>query len=801
LPSETAFGLAGRIHHILVDEFQDTSRRQHELLRRLIAAWPDRDGRSCFVVGDPMQSIYFFRDADAELFPRVRAVGLEIPGAEPLLFDPVQLKENFRTTGSLVKKLNSVLSSVFAENDGSGVTFSEAIPARNDLLANAPDFKLHLRFSTQELENSGPDASENSAADKPQVNEIVELVRSHMDRVEQARQAGATYRIAIIGRTRSALAPIAEALRQASIPFRAVDLEKLSARPEVLDTIALARALLNPCDRVAWLGVLRAPWCGLSLRDLHALTSGDDPTVAARPVPELLAERISHLSPDGQRAATRLVEALEDVPQIRFTRPSNSTGTRLRNVWQRLGGEQCVDAAARANLDLLWQSLDKLPNAERDLPGPALIAALDKLTARPDPAADSECGVQLMTIHKSKGLEFEVVILPELQAATRKGQSGMLSWLERGLPPGEGTDDSEDVTEFLVAPLQSKGTERSNAKTWVDRVYTKRESQEMRRLLYVAATRARDELHLFAQPVCKRDSSGEWQLTTRSDSLLSTAWPGLKEEIEERFAEWKHNISAEEQGDAAVDSIAAAVESDLLVMPTVQIPTLIRRLPPAFRIAASELQPSLSDPTVVGMSNVELYERHEGGLLTRALGIAVHSLLEHAAHLRSSHGWDETRAALSELLARTTSQIRSAGVDRRQASELAKQALNIATRATSDVNGQWILSPHNDAVSETRWAGIVKGSVRSVQVDRAFRAGESPLSEGTDCWWFVDYKTAYADSPGEGDVRTVLPHLRALFAPQINAYAEVLHKLHGESARIHAGLYYPRMMLFDWWEA
>ena len=102
LPSDAALSVADGIHHILVDEFQDTSRRQHELLRRLIAAWPERDGRSCFVVGDPMQSIYFFRDADAELFPRVREAGLEIPNADPLLFDPVGLTANFRTAKPLV---------------------------------------------------------------------------------------------------------------------------------------------------------------------------------------------------------------------------------------------------------------------------------------------------------------------------------------------------------------------------------------------------------------------------------------------------------------------------------------------------------------------------------------------------------------------------------------------------------------------------------------------------------------------------------------------------------------------------
>src|SRR5580698_5144558 len=105
-PTEAALAVADRIRHLLVDEFQDTSRRQHELLGRLIAAWPQPEGRTCFVVGDPMQSIYFFRGADAELFPRVKALGLEIPGAEPLFFESVALTSNFRASATLVETLN-----------------------------------------------------------------------------------------------------------------------------------------------------------------------------------------------------------------------------------------------------------------------------------------------------------------------------------------------------------------------------------------------------------------------------------------------------------------------------------------------------------------------------------------------------------------------------------------------------------------------------------------------------------------------------------------------------------------------
>jgi ATP-dependent helicase/nuclease subunit A len=798
LPSEAALTVAGMIRHILVDEFQDTSRRQHELLRRSISAWPDREGRSCFVVGDPMQSIYFFRDADAELFPRVQAAGLEVYGNVPLYFDSVRLDVNFRTAADLIEKQNKLLSAVFEEDDGSGIRFAEAKQAPGGDSLRSSQFKLHLRFSGQDDEGTALNESTSNSVEvpeDPQVGEIVALVSSHLKRIEQARSTGKYYRVAVLGRTRTVLAPIAEALREARIPFRAVDLETLSARPEVLDALALARALLNPFDRVAWLGVLRAPWCGLSLSDLHTLTSADVDLILERPIPDLLAERIPLLSAEGRLIATRVLEVLASVPHLRFTSPTSSLGTWLRNVWQLLGGEHCVDDTARVNLDLLWRSLDKLPNGEQDLLGPALDAALSKLTAQPDPEASSECGVQLMTIHKSKGLEFEVVILPGLQAGSRKGQFRLLSWLERGLPADQHADGSEDVTEFLVAPLQAKGFERSGARAWVDRVYAERESQEMRRLLYVAATRARDELHLFARPMCKRDTKGEWILSEPTSSLLATAWPGLKEEAQELFTEWK----AGQTHTATIETIAAADESNLLVMPSPAKPTVLRRLPADFRISPEALRTGESASPIIGM-NDSLYQRHEGGLLTRAQGIAVHSLLEQAAVLREKSDWEETRAALKKSQPIVAARIRSSGLEPNLANQIAANAFEIAVGATHDSAGQWILSPHTDAASEVRWAGVVNDEVRTVQVDRVFRAGAVPHTEKGDCWWIVDYKTAHADDGKNADPSVVLRQLRALFAPQLQAYAEVLRKLHGEAVQIRAGLYYPRLLLFDWWE-
>ncbi len=129
------------------------------------------------------------------------------------------------------------------------------------------------------------------------------------------------------------------------------------------------------------------------------------------------------------------------------------------------------------------------------------------------------------------------------------------------------------------------------------------------------------------------------------------------------------------------------------------------------------------------------------------------------------------------------------------------QALKIVLRAADDPLAQWILAPHTDAANEVRWTGVVAGSLRTVQVDRIFRAGPEPQNAGASAsentWWIIDYKTAHEDSL---DPASALPELRRQFAPQIEAYAAVLRNLHDADVHLCGGLYYPRMALLDWWQ-
>jgi ATP-dependent helicase/nuclease subunit A len=358
-------------------------------------------------------------------------------------------------------------------------------------------------------------------------------------------------------------------------------------------------------------------------------------------------------------------------------------------------------------------------------------------------------------------------------------------------------DAVAEITEFLIAPLQTKGEQSKGSKAWVDRVYRERESQEMRRILYVAATRAREELHLFARPAYKVEANGEFSLVEPAGSLLFTAWPALEEEIRTRFDAWKLAHRVETEAEHEIESLAAAGESQLFITNSAEAPaaasTLLRRLPADYRAAQADrfITPG-AEAAISGLGAARLYARHEGGLVSRALGTAVHALLEELARLRATCDWQAARSALGQFEARTAAEVRGAGIAAKQAAQIASEALRLALNASHDPSGGWILSPHAEAVSEVRWTGVVGGALTNVRVDRVFRAGSAPLADGDEAWWIIDYKTAQADS-------TDVAELRALFAGQLEAYARVLRNLHGDDPVIRAGLYYPRMLVLDWW--
>jgi hypothetical protein len=264
--------------------------------------------------------------------------------------------------------------------------------------------------------------------------------------------------------------------------------------------------------------------------------------------------------------------------------------------------------------------------------------------------------------------------------------------------------------------------------------------------------------------------------------------------VEARFAAWAaataRQDSARQAAQAELFSLAAEAEGNLVAFPA---GTRLRRLPPFFSSFSEESATQAGESAVQASA---LYQRHEGGLLSRALGRAVHLLLEELTGLHAVQPLAEACAALAARAPRAASQVRAAGLDAAAAERLGREALRLALQVAADPVGAWILAPHAEAESEPAWCGFVEGRLRTLRPDRVFLAGENPSEQGSGCWWIVDWKTAEAAS--ESGARS-LAELRAIFAPQLAAYAALLRRLKGNTMPIRAGLYYPRLRAFDFW--
>jgi ATP-dependent helicase/nuclease subunit A len=764
--SELAADVAARWPHLLVDEFQDTSRSQYELFTLIASGWESAGRGSCFLVGDPMQSIYMFRQAEVELFERTRRYGLG-EGTAVVHLTPLQLQTNFRSHAGLVDRLNDIFAQVFGPGTGEEYQVTFAPSKAHD---PAPRGNLGVRVWPS-FSVSRPSTEEKRAAEDAEARQVVSIIQEHWPAVETAKRKHTEFRIAVLVRARTHLDLIARRLRKAEIPFRAVEIEQLVERQEVKDLTALTRTLLHPMDRIAWLSVLRAPWCGLTVKDLHALAGSDTKDYYNQPAMlTLLRERTPLLSTDGQGRAARVLSVLEDA--LRGRHRQVSLAQWVERTWATLGGRACVDRAGYANVHAFFAMLEQLgPGAD------GLEEQIAELCAQPDPAANERCGVHLMTIHKAKGLGFDVVIVPGLGRATRTEAQPLLRWLEqtRLLGPTE-----QEEREFVVAPIGRNG-KQGGIYAWIGELQGRREDDEAKRLLYVAATRARKELHLLGTAIVRR--SNQELSPGPSGTLLGIAWTALKPDFER---------AREEQAPAADPTPQQAEFSFPPASPTIQF----RRLPadwkPREYAAARETEETL-----------EVVERPRGSLAARAFGTVVHALLEDLTRLPGIDAAGVSPAVLDELRSwrpRALAMLRSAGLPQVEAEPQAAEVVRALQGVLQDAKGRWILGARAGAQTETSWSGWTGSEggkiVRTLRGDRIFRAGATPCSAEETHLWIVDYKTARHGASG---LDAFLESEKEKYLHQLEAYAAVMRKVHGESQPLRLALYYPLLTRLVWW--
>jgi ATP-dependent helicase/nuclease subunit A len=723
-PTDTALVLDAELRHLLVDEFQDTSEAQVKLLEALTAGWNRGDGRTLFLVGDPMQSIYRFRNAEVGLFMKVRRHGLRHVGLEPLT-----LAVNFRSTTPVIEWVNESFPRVFPATDDAwrgAVSYAPSVPRIDAGSEGGVRVHALLRRSRQY-----------------EAQQVTAIVR---DRLASAPGA----RVGILVQGRSHLLHVVAELAHAGIEFRATDIDPLGERPAVLDVLALTRAISHLADRAAWLAVLRAPWCGLTLHALYSLVGDDrDATIV-----ELLADPSRRARLAGTDRAR--LENTWQVMQAALTE-LRRFGLRdaVERAWNALGGAATL-SSERA-LDEVEAYFDTLAGLESRGAGSAdlkqLARALEALYAPSRERTDVR--VELLTIHKAKGLQYDTVIVPGLERQTGRDPRRLLHWL-KPLP---------EASLPVVAPLARSGSGENPLYSWLAALEREKLLQERRRLLYVAATRAERWLHLFGSaqvheadgtPAVRRPASG---------TTLGLLWPVVHPHFAQRLAEL-----GTIEGEAA---------------PEVSRRPPLRRVPAGWLPEAPPVAPEISSRPVPRAAGEPVVEFDWATETARHVGTVVHRELQGMVRDGAAtvspedgrmHRWRDELAELG-----VPPQLRASAVERVAAA---------IERTLANERGRWLLDPtHRSSVTEFALTGRVGGELVRAIIDRSF-------VDAAGVRWIVDYKTSSHEGAG---IESFLDSEQERYRPQLDRYASLVRRLGPEPVRL--GLYFPLLGAWREWSA
>ena len=691
-PTDLLLALDYRIRHILVDEFQDTSFAQFELLKKLTSGWEPGDGRTLFLVGDPMQSIYRFREAEVGLFLKAWREGLGTVRLEPLA-----LSANFRSQAGIVDWVNDAFGRIMPREEE---IETGAVPyARSVAVHPAEDRAVTVHAFAQD--DAGAEA-----------RRVVEVVNA------------APGRVAILVRSRPHLFEILPRLREARLAYRAIEIEPLEHRPVVQDLLALAHALSHAADRPAWLALLRAPWCGLTLADLLTIGTATEGITIWEGL--LDDDRLAALSADGRERTEGLRSTL--APFV-ANRRRTSLRASVEGAWLALGGPACVESPTDLeDADIFLDHLEAAESAGDLDDFAAFEESLAALFALPD--VDAPETLQVMTIHKAKGLEFDTVIVPGLGLRNRQDDPKLFMWMDT---PQAG---------LVLAPIA--GAEETGKEAtiydFIRRLDRQKGDHESVRLVYVAATRAKRALHLMGS--MRRDAHGDVAPPAKG-SLLEKLWPVLAPAMAAQLPEH----AAARRADAPAPVVAAARQGEL------------RRLKLAefhYEIPAAVAWSPASDTRT--RDEVEF---SWAGETARHVGSVVHRWLQRLAR-EGLEGWDGTRitAARDSIDA----QLAARGVADADLPAAGTRVTAALESALGDPRGRWLLGPHRDARSEHRVTAMLDGVQRSVIIDRLFTDEKGRR-------WIIDYKTSIHEGAG---LEAFLDREVERYRPQLKGYAAAI---------------------------
>ncbi|MBM3778967.1 MAG: hypothetical protein FJW23_12170 [Acidimicrobiia bacterium] len=471
--AQSRFRLESRYHHILVDEMQDTSRAQWELISLLVRSWGEGAGvadlgplpPSIFIVGDPKQSIYAFRDADTGMLDDAgRFLERLRPGGRVRH----SISRSFRSVPGLLSFVNDVSAGMAADGERADA-FRYGDEDRFPLVEEPAD--------EQVLGLAAADSAEACA--ERMADEVRRLIGRAVvrDRHTGVARTVTPRDIAMLFRTRDSHRELEQALEARGVPVYVSNGLGFFDADEIKDLLALVAFLAQPESDLRAAAWLRSRLVGVSDDALAALAPRIARSVIEAPVPAALAmlgEEDRRLIERARTAAGRWVPLIDRLP------PSELIDRVLGESAYAVELRGARTSQARENLNKLRGMVRRMQNRGSLTMG-RLAASIQRLSLgdESNAAVDAGDSVSLMTVHAAKGLEFPIVFLVDLARGTGRRREAIR--IAGG--PGDAADVSVAVGDF-----------QSDA----DADLAARDREESKRLLYVALTRARDLLYLAA---------------------------------------------------------------------------------------------------------------------------------------------------------------------------------------------------------------------------------------------------------------------------------------------------------------
>jgi len=535
-----------RLGALMVDEFQDTNRLQLELVLLLaerreggprplapdtdvVASLPLEPAFLC-AVGDRKQSIYEFRGADVSVFEVLARKIEEEGGVRDFL------QHNRRSVPPLLGFFNQAFAGVLVPGEGGARPYEVVYsPEEDDLQPVRPAPLPAPVVERLLLEDEGLSTGELRLADAESVaRRLKVMLAPGADPLIAVRKDGEETRpvrggdVAMLFRTFTHLEVYRQALIRHGIPHRVLRGRGFYGAQEVLDLASLLSLLADSEDALAFAAVLRSPLVGLSDASLFRLAG---PEGLSLPAVEQAGASLLEPLPAGERA--RLERFLAALPRLRGER--DRLGVRallgatleLTGYRESLAGTPYAEQAS-ANVEKLLALAGR--RDERGTGGCVTFARELQRLAHEEPTeaqadlleAGDPRAVQLLTIHRAKGLEWPVVMVPALGGKRRSSSGRVLFERSHGLSlrPWLPTQLSGNVDSKYRSP-------RFDA---VKEELRRRETAEYRRLLYVALTRAKDRLILSGGE--ERGASDSWWFLLDERLHADTRLRGLVEDLD-----------------------------------------------------------------------------------------------------------------------------------------------------------------------------------------------------------------------------------------------------------------------------